>query len=84
MAKVLIGLGSVIVLHTLVAKLTGIAAITDYFPVEWFSDVSKDGSYYKIEPSNEPSYIWLYTVALGAAILTLGLLLMYLSKRSSE
>ena len=49
MAKVLIGLGSVIILHTLVAKLTGIAAITDYFPVEWFSDVSKGGSYYKIE-----------------------------------
>jgi hypothetical protein len=84
MAKVLFGLGSVIILHTLVAKFTGIAAITDYFPVEWFSDVSKGGSYYKIEPSNEPSYIWLYTVAVGTVILTLGLLLMYLSKNGSE
>jgi hypothetical protein len=84
MAKVLIGLGSVIILYTLVAKLTGIAAITDYFPVEWFSDVSKGDSYYKIEPLNEPSYIWLYTVAVGAVILALGLLLMYLNKSSYE
>ncbi len=37
MAKALIGLGIIIILHTLVAKLTGIAAITDYLPIEWFS-----------------------------------------------
>jgi hypothetical protein len=84
MAKALIGLGIIIILHTLVAKLTGIAAITDYLPIEWFSDVSKDGSYYKIEPLNEPSYIWLYTVAVGAVFLALGVLLMYLNKSSSE
>ncbi len=84
MDKVLIGLRSVIILHTLIAKLTGIAAITDYFPVEWFGNTSKSGSYYKIELSNEPSYVWLYTIAVGAVILALGLLLMYLRKRSSE
>ena len=52
MAKILIMLGSVIVLYTLLAKVTGFSELLDFLPVSWFSDILKgqNSDFYKVVP----------------------------------
>ena len=76
MAKILIITGSAIVLHTILAILAGTPEITDYLPYDWFLDKPDNGEFFKIVPSNEPSYLWLYTIAFGSVIAALGILLL--------
>ena len=72
MSKVFIIIGVFIALYTLIAKIIGIPLITDFMPVDWFLNVPDDIKYYKIVPSNEPSYIWIYTIIVGVLVSAFG------------
>ena len=75
MSKTFIIIGVFIALYTLIAKIIGIPLITDFMPVDWFLNVTDDSKHYKIVPSNEPSYIWIYTILVGILVTAFGWLL---------
>jgi len=75
MSKMLLIVGAVIVLYAVIAKTTGTPLITDFMPVEWFLDLPDGAMNYKFVPSNEPSYIWVYTIIVGILISAFGWLL---------
>ena len=75
MSKVFLIVGAVIILYTMFAKITGTPLIKDFMPVEWFLDLPDGAKNYKFVPSNEPSYIWVYTIIVGILVSALGWLL---------
>lgn len=81
MANTLIFIGSAIILHTVLAMITGIPQLTDYMPIEWFLSKPMGPTYYRFVESDLPSHPWLYTILVGAFIASLGLLLRHLKKR---
>jgi len=82
MSKALIIVGSLIIIHTLIAKFTGIYSISDYLPVEWFMEKPKNGTYLKLSPSDITSHLNLYTYLVGGSFILLGFLLFYFKKRT--
>ena len=75
MSKIFIIIGAFIVFYSLIAKFTGFPLITDFMPAVWFLDLPEGAKNYKIVPSNEPSYIWVYDIIIGILVLAFGLLL---------
>ena len=79
MSKVFLIIGVFITAYTVIAKFTGIPLLTDFMPIDWYMYVLEalddSNRRYKIVPSNETSYIWLYTTIVGILISTIGWLM---------
>ncbi len=80
MEKILLIIGILIILYTILARVTGIPLITDFLPVDLFSNKPNDSNYFKVVESNKPSSDWLYTILVGLIIFVLGGLAIYFKK----
>ena len=72
MSRTFIIIGAFIAFYTLVAKSIGIPLITDFMPLDWFLSATDESEHHKIVSSNEPSYIWIYTILVGILISAFG------------